>query len=223
MDERQLIDLLKKDSRSALDAVWKIIAPKLYKYLCARTRPRRYRDPQSGAWLYDYSDADEILAQTFLEFFRDAASFRGECKVQSFIMNLAHHNLTDYYRKYDLDHPSGIGAALSVIGDGNGDGNDDASAWETGDDGIPARDFVDGNDYTAQVETGIEIRARLEALSPLHRDVILRQLFFGETAKQTGEALEITPQAVRSCLYRALGVLKANYAMENVREDGDSI
>lgn len=210
MDEKELIDRLKQGDLSAQDTVWTDNFPKVREYLCRATRPRG--NTKNGKWQADFSDANDIVAQTFFEFFKDVPKFRGECKVSTYLLYLARTNLKDFYRKYDQER-SVLNSPIVADGDG-------ASRFD-GDDGAAALDFVDRTDEAKQMDMRLEMRDELQSLSPTQRDVVLYRIFSGMTAAETGQVMDMSADAVDSCFYRAIKTLRGRQMIEASRKAGE--
>ena len=208
MDEKELLDRLKQGDLSAQGIVWTDNFPRVRDYLCRATRPRG--STKNGKWQADFSDANDLVAQTFFEFFKDVPKFRGECKVSTYLLYLARTNVKDFYRKYDHEH-----SALSIVADGDG-----ASRLD-GDDGAAALDFIDRTDEAKQIDRRIEMKDELQSLSTTQRDVVLYRVFSGMTAAETGQIMEMSADAVDSCFYRAIKTLRSRQMMEASRKVGD--
>lgn len=85
IDERLLIEKLRRGDKRSLRRFYKEYYPKLLVYLESRVRTKE--------------DAEEIAADVLVSFLEALPSFSFKSKVWTFMVSIARHEVADYYRR----------------------------------------------------------------------------------------------------------------------------
>ncbi len=134
------------------------------------------------------TDIEDCVADVFSEFYLGIDNYDpARSDIKSYLCSIANNKATDIFRKYknrlwqiSIDDESCI-----QLSDG-----------ETIENGIVNR------------ETRKEIIESILAMEEPDRSILIRKYYFGETAKQIGEALGITEQNVNTRAHRAIKRIK---------------
>ncbi|PWU23754.1 hypothetical protein C5B42_01865 [Candidatus Cerribacteria bacterium 'Amazon FNV 2010 28 9'] len=169
-DTPSFINAMKKGEQRAIRAWYTTYAPKLASFFSSRTRVA--------------SDVDELVHDTFLSCLSSLPLFRAESGLWSWMMGIARHELSDYYRKL---------YAKRVI-----------HALPLGDTLLEA----------AEKQTSGKHEDTLATLARLPKTVaeLLRLKYIDkQPVEQIAQALSIEPHAVQGRLYRARKAFKKLY------------
>jgi DNA-directed RNA polymerase specialized sigma24 family protein len=235
-NEGELIARLKRGDLQAQEQVWRDHHANIHRYLVYATRGSSLRDgngrhPSSG----DYSDADDVMEDTFVDFFNGIQKFRGECSIRTYLVRVAEHNAKDFYRKHGrahpmkynpplrskLTHPSDGDYFLAADqvdptvsddfddADGNGMGTDSSAASQKSRvRRFHAGDVVEHWGALPVGRSSIDLEEELKGISDSHRRVIVLRLALGMNTAETAQAMEISDGAVKMLLSRALKSLR---------------
>lgn len=137
--------------------------------------------------------AEEILHDVMLDVWRAAARFRGESRVRTWLLSIAHNracNEIRRQRRWTLsDDPAATAAAV-----GQRQGDDRRAGWR-------AEELMDLGDAVG-------------ALPDIHRAVLDLIFFHGLTVEETATVLEVAPGTVKSRLNRAKAQLRRRLGQE---------
>ncbi len=105
-DESELIQRLKNSDEAAQREVWQHYRRDLYRFLVGITRGGRATGHDGRPSPHeDHADAEDILAVSFVEFFRAMKDFKARCTLKTYLFKIAINNARDHYRKYESAHP----------------------------------------------------------------------------------------------------------------------
>lgn len=235
-NEGELIVRLKRGDLKAQEQVWRAYHASIHRYLVFATRGAHIHDGNGGyVRIGDYSDADDVVEDTFVDFFNGIQKFRGECSIKTFLVRIAERNAKDFYRKHGRAHPMKYSppqrSKLTHATDGDyflaadqvdpivsddHDGADGNGMVTDGSDGVQnsrirrfhAGDVVEHWGASPVGRSSIDLEEELRGLSDSHRRVIVLRLAIGMTTAETAQAMEISDAAVKMLLSRALRSLR---------------
>ncbi|MFP4234073.1 MAG: RNA polymerase sigma factor [Nitriliruptoraceae bacterium] len=125
------------------------------------------------------SDAEDATQETFLKLARNAASFRGDAKLSTWLYRVARNVCTDHIRR-DARHPSTPVADPAAV---------TAAPQEA--------------DRTASTEEAMTVRAALAQLDPSSRHALVLVAVEGLSYEDAGAALDLPVGTVKSRVSRA--------------------
>jgi RNA polymerase sigma-70 factor, ECF subfamily len=171
--DRALVDRMAGGDPDALRSLCEIHGPHVLAFLVGQ--------------LGDRSLAEDVAQEVMLAAWRGAARFRGESRVRTWLLGIAHHLAANTRRRN--------GHMTVSVDDGVIDrhcNRDDLGA--TSDAGIDAR---------------IDLRAALHCLPPHQRAALGLVFFHGMSVDETARILGVAPGTVKSRLHRARAALRA--------------
>ncbi len=137
--------------------------------------------------------AEEILQDVMLDAWRAAGRFRGESRVRTWLLAIAHNRACNEIRRQRRvtlsDDPAATAAAA-----GRRHGDAPRPRWRT--------------------EEIIDLGQAVDALPDIHRAVLDLVFFHGLTIDETAEVLEVAPGTVKSRLSRAKAQLRERLGQE---------
>lgn len=142
-------------------------------------------------------DARDIYQEAFLRVYRNLPKFRFDCSFSTWLYRIVANLCLDQLRKRKVR-------------------KEDASAVETADGEVDRFQFVPENraDVDPQrrllsTQVGDRIREVLEDLTPRERIVFEMRHYQGMRLRAIGEALGVTEEAAKNCLFRATQKMRA--------------
>lgn len=252
MDEHELIQRLKRGDDDARKVAFERYSSKINGYVRKLARIRAGKDPETGRWHTDDTDVDDILGETFFQFFRDVANFKGKSALSTYLHSIARRRTIDFYRDKESALPRPL-SALPVPED-----PDDAAPVATEDE-TDRPDFadneVDAQDILAatrehEKRRKVEQRLRREAhaghaagkwtsrsendakmeledalsrLTDCQREVVILRQIQGLTTGETAEVLGKDEGAVKMALLRGLQALSSVLRQDKMEEKTEVI
>lgn len=140
--------------------------------------------------LHDRQQAEEVLQDVMLAVWKSAAAFRGECKVRTWLLTIAHHRAIDTYHR-------SIPANLSL---------QDVAV-------------VDSADVAAMVERNLLYEKMTEVFRNLpteQREVVKLIFYHGLTYAEVAQVLGVPEGTVKSRLHHARLTLRRSLQMEGI-------
>lgn len=129
-------------------------------------------------YLRDRDLAQDAVQDTFIKAYRHLPQFRGECSVKSWLMGIAVNTCRDYLRTAWFHHMDRRMEPDALLE-------------------IPAPDAF--KDHT--------VLAEVNRLPKRYREVILLRYYQGMKVKETADALQLSPSAVKQRIKRANAIL----------------
>jgi len=111
MDEHELIQRLKRGDDEARRVAWDRYSSKINGYVRKLARIRAGQDPETGRWHTDDTDVEDILGETFFQFYRDVSQFKGKSTLSTYLHSVARRRTIDFYRNKE----SALPRPLSVL------------------------------------------------------------------------------------------------------------
>lgn len=136
--------------------------------------------------------AEDLTQETFLQAYRSIERFDGNCKISSWLCQIAKHLLYRHYRKTKREIPSAL------------DGSEDF---------IPKIPAPDGR-VTAKLEL-MEVFKEMQKLPPSMREVIYLRITGELTFGEIGQIMGHSENWARVTFYRAKEILWKGRRMEN--------
>lgn len=135
----------------------------------------RYLAAATGA---STTDLDDLVQETLLHAWKNRARFRGDASPATWVIAIARNRVR--MRRRTDDRRSALERSLESI------------------DSVEIPEEILRSEEAARA-----VRRALEALDPLHAEVLLKRYFEGRTIRQISEDLHETEKAVESRLHRA--------------------
>ncbi len=148
-------------------------------------------------------DARDAYQEVFLRVFRSLDRFRFQCAFRTWLYRITTNVCLDQLRR------KGVRKEQVIGGDPESDGLDPISRAPD------ARPESNPDRALAGRETGRQIGRALDRLSPNERMVFELKHYEGLRLRAIGEALAISEEAAKNCLFRATRKLRAS--LEGVR------
>ncbi len=98
MDEKLLLDRLRRDDPEARAQLWRDYSDSLFRYICFIVRTPLVTHPSGNRSVIADSDAHDVLVETFLAAFKDIKKFKGKCKLKTWLYSIATRRAADFYR-----------------------------------------------------------------------------------------------------------------------------
>lgn len=156
--------------------------------LLARLRPGlvRYCRARLGRTDGSYGSADDVAQEVCAAVFASLDGWTAQGRpFAAWAYGIAAHKVADAHRSAYRDRTSPVEAVPDVA------------------------DLAAGPEESAVAADRARLtRALLDRLPPAHRELLLLRVVAGMTAEQTGQALDMTPGAVRVAQHRALARLR---------------
>ena len=105
MDDNELIQRLKREDAEARQVAFERYSPKIDGYVRKLARIRAGRNPVTGRWEFDDSDVQDILGETFAQFFEDVPEFKGKSTLETYLHSIARNRTIDFYRAHARNNP----------------------------------------------------------------------------------------------------------------------
>lgn len=99
MDENELVKGLRRGDLVAQKQAWIQFHDSILQAICSSARLRGGWNASTRKWEVDLADAQDILADTFFQFFRDASKFKGKSKISTWLYRIAMNRTVDFYRR----------------------------------------------------------------------------------------------------------------------------
>ena len=160
-----LLQRIAEQNEDALEELYQKYAPALLAFLAGR--------------LGDTRLAEEVLQDVMLAAWRNAPRFRGECRVRTWLLTIAHSRAINAYHRQIA--PIACDVPL-----------EDPAGGENGE--IPGLYH--------------DLRAALQALPAEHRETLELVFYHGLSLEETALVLKIAPGTVKSRLHRAKARLR---------------
>ncbi len=171
-----LIDAMAAGDTQALDQLYERYGGQILAFLMARLNNRAL--------------AEEVLQDTMLAAWRNAAQFRGESSVKTWLLVIARNRAINTQRRYQ---PQLVDVDAAY----------DLASSDTGPQELVEREFDKAR-----------VRAALEHLSPDQREVLVLFFFQQLTGPEIAEVLNISIGTVKSRLHRAKEALRRMILMQ---------
>ena len=179
MDDKSLLDLIKKDPSAGMDRLMNDYAGLVY----ATVRGRL-----AGSGCVS-SDAEDCVADTFSEFYASVSRFDPRrSSIKTYLCVMARNNAADILRKRGRQ-----AGELSL--------DDDELLFEIPDGSSPDSDL-------ARREQRRRVIDAVDALGEPDASIIFRKYYYGQTSKEIGRALGLTAANVDTRAHRALNRLR---------------
>ena len=164
-ENQQALAMKARDGdKEALGALYDAFLPIVYRRVCA---------------LVPVSDAEDVTQEIFISMVRSINNFRGDAKFSTWLFNIVHRRVADYYRR-------------------NTDKLNNAEI----DENMPA------NHDAANLENELVLKQILNRLSHQQREIILLRIVDGLSFNEIAKKLEIQLGAAKLRFYRAIASCK---------------
>ena len=147
----------------------------------------------------DPATAEDAMQQTFLSAYQNAASFRGDASVRTWMLTIARNTTARLRGKAQREEP--VEEPLMQLGIGAGWGSDDPET------------------IAIAAERKGALRTALAMLSPADQEVLILRDLEGLRAAEAAEVLGIQERALKSRLHRARLRLAVSLRDSEARED----
>lgn len=231
MDEKQLLERLRRRDPEALELLWQDYHDTLYRFICAIMRTPLVKNPATGDYVRADSDAKDVLADTFIAAHEGINDFKGKCKLKTWLYRIAQRRAADFYRSEDrqrlqsedstVEDDSPESEIPDEIGTSRGSlepepneerlkprtralAAQEAANWNSGNNDVSA------NGITEQ----ILLQTALCELTAQQRQAIVLKMD-GNTFKEIGVALEITEGAAKMAFVRGIKALRKHLTKES--------
>jgi RNA polymerase sigma-70 factor (ECF subfamily) len=149
----------------------------------------------------DQSAAEDIVQETFLSAFKSLKKFKGDSRVYTWLVGIAHHKIGDYYRRLKRERRN------TIIPSEN-----DSERLELVDTGMSAADMVESAEVKLVVEQAL-LRLPFD-----YRQVLLLKYIEEMSVSEICQIMKRSPKSVEGLLTRARRALKENITLPD-RED----
>lgn len=166
----ELVRAMAQGDMHGLDQLYALHGPSILSFLTARLGNREL--------------AEEVLQDVMLAAWKNAATFRGESSVRTWLLVIARNRAINAQRRYT---PTMVSLADSP----------DIHSTDTGPYEAVARDFERS-----------AVRQALEHLPDLHREILVLFFYHQLSGNEIAEVLDISVGTVKSRLHRAKEALK---------------
>ena len=139
-----------------------------------------------------FIDLEDITQETFLNAVRSASRFKGRSKPYTWLLSIAHHKISDYYRKLGREGRYETQSLDSIAG------NQDIIA-----DGSEPLDI-----QLESTEDNNNVAQALLKLPYHYREVLIYKYVEEMTVKQISQIMTRSPKSVEALLSRARNYLK---------------
>jgi RNA polymerase sigma-70 factor (ECF subfamily) len=143
-------------------------------------------------------DVEEICQETFLAVIRNIQSFKGGCRLQTWVFRIAANKARDYHQRQQAAKRGGGLAPLPL----------DAENPETGLASDPPSCLPGPDTLLLQAERGAEVARALEQLGAPCREIIDLRFFADLSYDEIGAELNLNSKTVGSRLSKCLGHLE---------------
>lgn len=142
-------------------------------------------------------DAEDVISEVFVRFWRSARSFRGDARVRTWLLTITRNAITDYYRRSGRNRWDTM--AVGIVADREG-----AADWigHLRDDGPEPEESV-----VAEEERSIVVEA-LHSLADQQRTILMLRFNNELSLEQIGRRLDLPVGTVKSRLHRAVRALR---------------
>lgn len=178
IDERDLVKAVAAGNGDAFDTLYDRHFNHVYAFFAAR--------------LASEQDAEDLTSTVFMRFWRNAASFRGESQLRTWLLTIARNAFTDFRRKHgryaiaSLNADMGDGQFLDFLPD------EEATPDELA---LRAEEFAETWDA-------------LQSLQENHRAILVLRFVREKSYEQISDLLQLPLGTVKSRLYRAVSRLR---------------
>jgi RNA polymerase sigma-70 factor (ECF subfamily) len=148
----------------------------------------------------DRTTAEDITQDTFLSAARAAGRFRGQSKPYTWLLGIAHHKISDYYRKKGRSRRYEIRSLEAA----------DSKSEILPDNSNPIQERLES------AETGALVTRVLGELPYHYRTVLIYKYVEEMSVKEISEVMKRSPKSVEALLTRARSILKKE--MEDLSE-----
>ena len=171
-EHKNLVERSRNGDKEALGKLYDEFLPIVYKRVCA---------------LVPVVDAEDVTQEIFISMVRSINNFRGDSKFSTWLFNIVHRRVADYYRRNasKLDEPE---IKDSMISD---------------------------NDQN-NIENIILLKQVLNKLSYQQREIILLRIVDGLSFNEVANKLQIETGAAKLRFYRAIKSCKNKFAEINL-------
>jgi RNA polymerase sigma-70 factor, ECF subfamily len=149
----------------------------------------------ASSMLSNDADADDVVQETFIGALRRIPNFEGRSSVKTWLTRILLNRIAKLYRSKRVRRSASIDVMLSEPGKGPGAGNERLSVASS----------------TGAVDSRVDVRQMLEALSPEHREVLVLRELEGFSYEEIAKTLGVPRGTVESRLHRARRQLKAKF------------
>lgn len=147
------------------------------------------------SFLNDRELAEEILQDVMLAVWNNAATFRGDSKVRTWLLVIARNRAINSRRRYS--------PRLVALEDGINNYSDDTNPLEK----------------VANLSRDEALRNTINALPDVHREVLILVFYNQLSGREVADVLGISVGTVKSRLHRAKDTLRRNLQMAGVQFD----
>jgi RNA polymerase sigma-70 factor (ECF subfamily) len=147
--------------------------------------------------LHSQEDARDVYQEAFLRVYRNLPKFRFDCSFSTWLYRIVANLCLDQLRKRKVR-------------------KEDAPSVDTGDGPLDRFQFVpesradvDPQRQLMSAQVGNRIQAVLDELTPRERIVFEMRHYQGMRLRAIGEALGVTEEAAKNCLFRATQKMRA--------------
>jgi RNA polymerase sigma-70 factor, ECF subfamily len=168
--DRALLRAMAAGDSRALDELYSRYGPAILSYLAAR--------------LYDRAQAEEVLQDVMLAVWRNAANFRGESKVLTWMLTIARNRAVNAMRKHQVSQTP----------------LDDVFELQSTDTG-PVEKLEKGSQREA-------VREALKHLPEMQREILELVFYHQLSGQEVADVLGINQGTVKSRLHRAKEALR---------------
>lgn len=192
-DDRLLISRIARRDASALEQLYALYRPRLWRYLLQQL------DGDSGA-------VEDTLQEVFLAVWRAAGEFRGEAKVTTWIFRIAHYQMAQRQRS-SARRPEGHLVVLARPDDDDEGRSDDTRA-----------EFAQASHEEAVLDRLVLVAA-FGRLPAKHREALELVYQQGFTHEEVAHVLDVPIGTVKSRISNARRALQRELACAGVTEE----
>ena len=192
VDDRSLITRIARRDATALERLYVLYRPRLWRYLCQQL------DGDAGA-------VEDALQEVFLAVWLAAGDFRGEANVNTWIFRIAHHQLANRQRSV-ARRPEGHLIEHAPLGD------DEARSEDT-------RDELAQASHEATVLDRLVLAAAFGRLAAKHREALELVYQQGFTLEEVARILDVPLGTVKSRISYARRALQGELAYAAAAEE----
>jgi RNA polymerase sigma-70 factor (ECF subfamily) len=149
----------------------------------------------ASSMLSSDADADDVVQETFIGALRRMPNFEGRSSVKTWLTRILLNRVAKLYRSKRVRRSASIDAMLAEPGGGPGSGTERLS--------VPSS--------TGAVDSRVDVKQMLEALTPEHREVLVLRELEGLSYEEIAQTLGVPRGTVESRLHRARRQLKAKF------------
>lgn len=184
--ERDLLARVARRDREAFERLYRLLHPRLARYL------RRY--------LHDGGQIEDTIQEVFLVVWRQAASFRGDSRVSTWVIGIAYRKALDLLRRRS-GRPIPVPAG--------------------GEDGTDSQEERGGTGSSRAIEARVALQEALATLPAAQRTVVELTYFRGLSYREIADRVGCPENTVKTRMFHARRKLRHALEWSSAEVDGD--